>query len=115
MEFPQNGAPIQHEGQVFNFSKNNRLTSEEVCQIGQWKDVNSFSSHYLRLNAAQRAGESVQNLAQKCSPGECAELKFSRTQGKVTDPGGRNNGGEAQNTSELLEPLWCDPNQKKFW
>ena len=101
---PPEWGPHSTRGAGVQFFKNNGLTSEEVCQIGQWKDVNSFSSHYLRLNAAQRAGESVQNMVHKSSLGECAEPKLSRTPGKETDPGGRDNVGEAQNTSEPTPP-----------
>ena len=27
------------------------FTSEEVCELGKWKNVSAFTSHYLRLNA----------------------------------------------------------------
>ena len=78
------------------------LSSEEVCQLGGWKDVNSFTSHYMRLNAAERAGDAVGEVVHKSSLVECAEPELSRTPGRFADPGGRDNEGEAQSTSEDL-------------
>ena len=32
------------------------FTSEEVCELGKWKNVSAFTSHYLRLNATDEVG-----------------------------------------------------------
>jgi hypothetical protein len=108
---PPEWGPHSTRGAGVQFFKQAGLSSEEVCQIGQWKDVNSFTSHYLRLNASRSAGESVQNLVHKSSLGECAEPKLSRTPGRFTDPGGRDNGGEAPNTSEPTPPARKRPGE----
>ena len=44
------------------FYKSLGLSSEQVCEIGAWKDVKSFSSHYLRLGAPTQAALSVQEF-----------------------------------------------------
>ena len=31
------------------------LSAEEVCEIGKWKDVNAFTTHYQRLDAHHKA------------------------------------------------------------
>ena len=31
------------------------LSSEEVCEIGKWKNTGAFTTHYLRVGASQKA------------------------------------------------------------
>ncbi len=38
------------------------LYSEDVCEVGKWKNVQAFTSHYLRLGASAKAGERVTSL-----------------------------------------------------
>ena len=60
---PPDFAPHSTRGAGVQFFKRQGLSSEEVCQIGQWRDVQSFASHYLRLNAAEKAGVTVGKMA----------------------------------------------------
>ena len=48
--------PHSTRGAGVQFYKALGLSSEEVCQLGAWKNVQSFTSHYLKLNAAEKAG-----------------------------------------------------------
>ena len=82
--------------------KNLGLSSEEVRQIGQWKNVQAFSAHYLRLGAAGVAGRVLEQVVHKTSLVQSAEPELSRPPGRKADPGGRDNGGEAQSTNEVL-------------
>ena len=99
---PPEWGPHSTRGAGVLMYKKGGLTSEQVCQIGQWKDIKSFTSHYLRLEAAHEAGGAVKRLVHKTSLVGSAEPELSRTPGKETDPGGRDNEGEAQSTSEVL-------------
>ena len=99
---PPEWGPHSTRGAGVTFYKKAGLSSEEVCQLGQWRDVNSFTSHYLRIEASQRAGETVAELVHKSSLGRSAEPELSRTPGNPGDPGGRDNAGEAQKPSEVL-------------
>ena len=53
------------------------LASEEVCQLGQWKNVGAFAAHYLRLEAAAAAKKKLQGLVHRTSPLEEAEPELS--------------------------------------
>ena len=35
------------------------FTSEEVCELGKWKNVSAFTSNYLRLNATYKVGSKI--------------------------------------------------------
>jgi hypothetical protein len=79
------------------------LSSEEVCEIGQWKNVQAFSSHYLRLGADKKASSLIYELVHKISHGDCAEPDMSRTPRKnYFVQGGRDMEGEAQEPCEIL-------------
>ena len=76
------------------------LSSEEVCEIGKWKNVGAFTSHYLRLNAATKVGEKLQEMfVHNVSPLDSAEPELTRTTGK-NDPGGSVREGGAQDNGE---------------
>ena len=48
------------------------LSSEEVCEIGKWKNVAAFTSHYLRLGASTKVGQkNPTNGAQCLTIGKC--------------------------------------------
>ena len=48
------------------------LSSEEVCEIGKWKNVAAFTSHYLRLEASTKVGGQITaNGAQSLTIGKC--------------------------------------------
>ena len=65
-----------------SFYKRLGLSSEAVCEVGQWKNMQAFSAHYLRLNAAVSDQENIQenwgNISvHRVSPGDCAEPDWS--------------------------------------
>ena len=75
------------------------LSSEQVCQLGRWKNAQAFTAHYLRLNAAQDAGALVQKMVHKVSLGQSAESDWSWTPG-TKDQGGKDQEDGAQWPSE---------------
>ena len=44
------------------------LSSEQVCEIGKWKNVGAFTSHYLRLGASETLGHKLTSMLHKVSP-----------------------------------------------
>ena len=94
-------------GAGVNFMKKLGLSSDEVCEIGKWKNVGAFSTHYQRLGAQNSLEKALsENFfgAQSTSLGGCAEPEVSRTPPRRTERGGRDTEGEAQNTSEPTQP-----------
>ena len=79
------------------------FTSEEVCEIGKWKNVGAFTSHYLRLGAAQKVGLAINSLVHRVSPFRSAEPDLPRTAG-TKDPAGRGKESEAQDNGEPARP-----------
>ena len=84
------------------------LSSEEVCEIGKWKNVAAFTSHYLRLGASTTVGEKLQDMVHSVSPLESAEPDLTCTTGK-TDLGGNVREGGAQDNGEtrFSRRLYC--------
>ena len=79
------------------------LSAEEVCEIGKWKDVNAFTTHYQRLDAHHKASEGINNLVHNTSQWGRAEPKGSRTPRKTWfERGGRDSFGELKNLSAIL-------------
>ncbi len=39
------------------------MSSEEVCEVGKWKNVGAFTSHYLRLGATNKVGSRISDMA----------------------------------------------------
>ena len=75
------------------------LSQEEVAEIGQWKNLQAFSSHYLRINAVDRVKNKLKNVLHPYvhtpSPPESAEPEWSHTP-PTKDRGGSDQEGEAQ-------------------
>ena len=86
--------------------KNLGMSSEEVCEIGKWKNVAAFTSHYLRLNASKKLGTKVSELVHKVSPLRSAEADLTWTTGK-NDLGGNVREAEAQSNGEPTPPIPC--------
>ena len=87
-------------------SKTLGLSSEEVCEIGKWKNTGAFSSHYLRLGDPKTAGRRLERFVHNVSSGEGAEPDKSRTPRSHGDSGGRDLEGEAPSPDEpALPPL----------
>ena len=94
-------------GAGVNFMKKLGLSSEEVCEIGKWKNVEAFSAHYQRLGAQSALEKALsENFfgAQSTSLGGSAEPEVSRTPPRPTERGGRDTEGEAQTPSEPTRP-----------
>ena len=79
------------------------LTSEEVCEVGKWKNVNAFTAHYSRLGASTRASGKILDLVHNVSPMQRAESDWSRTPWK-NDKGGMDQEDEAQSIGEPTHP-----------
>ena len=79
------------------------FSGEEVCEIGKWKNVGAFSSHYLRLGVAAKAGKKLSEVVHNVSPFRNAEPDLTCTTGK-TDLGGNVREGEAQDNGETRLP-----------
>ena len=75
------------------------LSSEEVCEIGKWKNVAAFTSHYLRLNATDKVGSAISNMVHSVSPLRSAESDLTWTTG-MQDLGGSVREDEAQSNGE---------------
>ena len=91
------------------------LTSEEVCEIGKWKNVQAFHAHYLRLGAPQEASQKICDLVHNTSPEMSAEPDLSRTPlKKCFEKGGRDKEGKARRDAEvtLLLPANCSRLEK---
>jgi hypothetical protein len=80
------------------------LLAEEVCEIGQWKNLQAFQAHYLRLGAVEKAASVAQTLVHKTSLPRSAEPDGSSTPRRRADEGGKDPEGEAQKGSEPTHP-----------
>ena len=49
--------PHSRSGAGASLMKKLGLTSEEVCEIGKWKDVSALTAHYQRLGAQDKLEE----------------------------------------------------------
>ena len=56
------------------------LTSEEVCEVGKWKNVSAFTSHYLRLGASHTVGDKIHSMLHNVSPLGSADPDVNRTE-----------------------------------
>ena len=79
------------------------FTSEEVCELGKWKNVTAFTSHYLRLNATDKVGSKISQMMHKFSPLSSAESDLTWTTG-IADHGGSVREDEAQSNGEPTLP-----------
>ena len=55
------------------------LTAEQVCEIGKWKNVTTFTNFYSRLGSASVASSRLFDLVHNVSPWEGAEPERSRS------------------------------------
>ena len=85
------------------------LTSEEVCEVGKWKNVTAFTAHYSRLGASQKASQKISHLVHKVSPIQRAESDWSSIP-LTKEKGRRDQEDEAQSIGEtrfLLPAVLC--------
>jgi hypothetical protein len=85
--------------------KNLGLTSEEVCEIGKWKNSQAFSNHYLRLGAATRAAQEIERRVHTVSSGQRAEPEGSHSPPRPSEEGRSDPEGEAQGPDETCCPV----------
>ena len=95
--------PHSTRGAGVRMYKDLGLSSEEVCELGKWKNHQAFASHYLRLGAAASAATFLNPVVHNVSPRDCAEPDQSRTPG-MEDLGGSDWEGEAQDIGEPTRP-----------
>ena len=95
--------PHSTRGAGVTMMKKLGMSSEEVCEIGKWKNVNAFTGHYLRLNATETLGTRISTLVHKVSPLRSAEADLTWTTRKY-DLGGNVREAEAQSNGEPTLP-----------
>ena len=91
-------------GAAVGMYKRLNFASEEVCELGKWKNTQAFQAHYLRLGVAQQVKHRLGDLVHTASPGYWAEPDLTCTLGSLGDPGGSVREGEAQETGEPNPP-----------
>ena len=102
--------PNSTRGAGVGLMKRLGLSGEQVCEIGKWKSVQAFVSHYQRLDSHEVLQKSVGTaLTEKgvhtgTSPRGSAEPEVSRTPPRATERGGRDTEGEAQSLGEPTRP-----------
>ena len=79
------------------------MSSEEVCEVGKWKNVNAFNSHYVRLGASDVVGEKIGTMVHNVSPLSSADPDQTWTTG-MQDLGGNVWEGDAQSNGEPTPP-----------
>ena len=103
--------PHSTRGAGVGLMKTLGLSGEQVCDIGKWKSVESFCSHYQRLNSQDALSQALKKefLTQgvgvsvhKTSPRGSAETEVSRTPPSSGEGGGRDTEGEAQSLGEVM-------------
>ena len=95
--------PHSTRGAGVNMYKNLGMSSEQVCELGKWKNVAAFSSHYLRLGATNVASQKISELVHNVSPLGVAEPDLTWTPG-MKDTGGSVREGEARSNGEPTLP-----------
>ena len=97
------GAHSTRGAGVTFFYKTMGLSSEQVAELGKWKDIKTFSEYYLRLQTTKRATQLISNLpwVHTVSPGDSADPDMSQSPPRNSFEGGRSDmEGEAQDTGE---------------
>ena len=60
--------PHSTRGAGVTMLKSLGLTSEQVCEVGKWKNVAAFTSQYLRLGASDTVGAKISSMVHNVSP-----------------------------------------------
>ena len=102
--------PHSTRGAGVKLYKSLGLTSEQVCELGQWKNAGAFTSHYLRLGAAESAAQVLDPfLVHNVSSSKGAEPEGSWSPRTKLDLGRNDPEGEATKDDEPPHP----PQRKK--
>jgi hypothetical protein len=73
------------------------LSSDVVCELGQWKNTEAFAKHYLRIGAAQAAGTVLaQKFVHTVPSWRSVEKGGSSSPGRDTEPGRKDPPCDAQ-------------------
>jgi hypothetical protein len=91
-------------GAAVTFYKRLGLSSEQVCELGQWKNTQAFAQHYLRLGAGEEAAKIIQDwVHNKVSSSSEAEGERLRTP-PTEEGGGSNLEADARKDDEPAHP-----------
>ena len=71
--------PHSTRGASVAFYKRLGLPTEQVAELGKWKDIKTFSQYYLRLQAAESASLALSSFVHTVSPLDCAEPDMSHS------------------------------------
>ena len=96
--------PHSTRGAAVGMYKRFQFSSEEVCELGRWKNAQAFQAHYLRLGVANTVQGRLANLVHTASPLESDELDLTWTQRSPGDLGGNVRESEAQSNGEPTPP-----------
>ena len=92
-------------GAAVGMYKRLNFSSEEVCELGKWKNTQAFTAHYLRLGVAQSVDNRLNNnMVHTASPWDSAEHDLTCTLGSFSDTGGSVRECEAQDKGEPTHP-----------
>ena len=83
--------------------KQRGLQPGEVCELGQWKNLQASTQHYLRVGAPEKAAQLIPSWVHKTSPLGSAEHEGSHTPPK-NEGGGGDPECEAQSKGEPTRP-----------
>jgi hypothetical protein len=90
------------------------LSSDQVCEIGAWKNSSTFGQYYLRMNSAKNLHHFVEKLqVHNVSPGSCGELDQTRTPRTTGDLGGSVWESDTQDNGEPSPPSLSKRGQKR--
>ena len=97
--------PHSTRGAAVKMFKKLGMTSDQVAQLGKWKNLEAFSKHYLRVGAVGVAAEKLTGFVHRgVSQGNCAEPEWSRTPCSDQGTGGSDHKGGAQEHCEPTRP-----------
>ena len=97
--------PHSTRGAAVKMYKALGLSSEQVCELGQWKNPTAFTAHYLRLGAADSAASLLNpHLVHTVSSSDQVDPEWSHSPGTFGDPGRWDHEGDTQEEDEPTPP-----------
>ena len=96
--------PHSTRGAAVGMYKRFQFSSEEMCELGKWKNAQALQAHYLRLGVANTVQGRLANLVHTASPLESDELDLAWTPRSPGDLGGNVRESEAQDNGEPTPP-----------
>ena len=95
--------PHSTRGAAVKMYKAMGLSSEQVCELGQWKNTAAFTEHYLRMDAAMAAKRRLEEV-HKVSSWNCGTTDGSRSPRRERTQGRRDPEGGTQEQDEPTLP-----------